>query len=72
MADINIEGNLGFFAIYGETNAGKSWVDRHVQGAGGGVAYSDQRNLVREIADAAVDDGLTVHVNEQPYTGSGR
>lgn len=72
MADISVEGNLGFFAIYGTTGAGREWVNRHVQGARGGVAYSDQGNMVREIADGAVDDGLTVLANDQPYTGSGR
>lgn len=50
----------GFFGIHGQTAKGRKWIDRNVQGAHFGEAWSDDRRMAMIIASAALDAGLVV------------
>lgn len=64
MADITITGGNGFYTITPVSDAGRQWVEEHVQyegwqtlGAGIGV---DDGRLAYAIAEGAQADGLEV------------
>jgi hypothetical protein len=67
MADISIEGTLGFYSIMGITKPGTDWINSNVQGVVHGVAHSDQTGLTHEIANGAAREGLVVNVNGIPW-----
>lgn len=60
-ADIEISNSgSGFFGIHGVTAKGRKWIDKNVQGAHCGEAWSDDRRFAMEIAQGALNAGLRV------------
>lgn len=70
-ADIEIDGVLGFYSISGGTEEGRQWIAEQVQGGENGYTHSDDRRLAENVADGALNDGLTVNVNDHKYLGNG-
>lgn len=68
MADIIINGS-GFYGINAGSDAGLSFLEMNVEGFDGDTAWCDDTRLMREIADGALSDGLSVDVNGRPYAG---
>jgi len=71
--DIDIDGQ-GFYMIQGNTKRGKKWLADNVQGVDspwGGVPCDDM-GYTADIADGAIEDGLTVRVNGKKYLGQNR
>ena len=66
--DIRISGGKGFYQITGHTRKGEAWVQKRVQGAERGQAYTDSGSYAQDIARGAIKDGLTVAVNGQRIT----
>jgi hypothetical protein len=50
----------GFYGIHGESVRGRKWVNRVVQGASDGVAWTDDMRMAMDIADGATACGLRV------------
>jgi hypothetical protein len=79
-ADLAIAGQMGFYSLHAHSDAGRDWMTRNVQGVIRMAsstfidvyAYCDDSGMAQDIADGALDDGLTVEVNGREYIGANR
>ena len=68
MFDIEITGK-GFYQFEAVSEEAQDWMAANVEGFDyrNHVAYCDDSRLAQDIANGAVDDGLTVSVNGKAY-----
>jgi hypothetical protein len=76
-ADIEFNGQMGFYTVWANTQSGQDFILENVsfeewQGSiMNGISLDDTR-MAHNICDAAFDNGLSVVINGKRYIGNGR
>ena len=69
--DVEIDGGNGFYAISGVSRDGQEFIDENVQDAQNGIAHCDNSGYTQDIAEGALESGLSVAINGWAYLGNG-